>query len=144
MQKKLATACYVEAKDADGKVVGKCKGERVCNAAGLTVCAAPEAKAEVCNGEDDDCDGQTDEAACDDKNACTQDGCEGAKGCVYKPLDGDPCDADGSACTAGDSCKDKACVAGAKKACDDGEVCTADSCDPVSGKCVFEIGRAHV
>ena len=85
------------------------------------------------NGEDDDCDGQTDEASCDDKNACTQDGCEGAKGCVYKPLDGDPCDADGTVCTVNDSCKAGVCVAGGKKDCDDKNPCTQDSCDLAKG-----------
>ena len=67
VQKKLATACFVESKDADGKVVGQCAGQRECTSAGLTSCAAPPSKPEVCNGQDDDCDGQTDEATCDDE-----------------------------------------------------------------------------
>ena len=49
-----------------------------------------------------------------------------------------PCDADGDACTVGDVCKDKVCLAGSKKPCDDGELCTADSCDKASGNCVFD------
>ena len=133
VQKKLATACFVESKDASGQVVGKCAGQRTCTAAGLSACAAPEAKAEVCNGEDDDCDGQTDEASCDDGKPCTQDACDGKNGCQHKPLDGQSCDADGSVCTDGDACKEGVCVAGAKKDCDDKNPCTQDSCDMAKG-----------
>ena len=61
VQKKLATACFVEVKDPQGNVTGKCAGVRTCTNAGLSACAAPEAKAEVCNGVDDDCDGELDE-----------------------------------------------------------------------------------
>ena len=49
-------------------------------------------------------------------------------------------DADGDACTVGDVCKDKVCLAGSKKPCDDGELCTADSCDPTTGGCAFAGG----
>ena len=40
---------------------GDCGGERACTVAGLTECDAPEAAAELCNGADDDCDGEVDE-----------------------------------------------------------------------------------
>jgi DNA-binding beta-propeller fold protein YncE len=39
---------------------GSCPGWRTCEAEGLSECAAPTPMAEVCNGIDDDCDGQTD------------------------------------------------------------------------------------
>ena len=133
VQKKSTTACWTEVKDGDGKVVGKCAGVRSCTAAGLGACTAGTAKAEVCNGADDDCDGLTDESSCDDTNACTKDTCDPAKGCEHASLQGDPCDADGSACTAGDACKDGVCVAGPAKNCDDKNPCTADSCDLAKG-----------
>ena len=41
---------------------GTCVGEQMCNpASGWSVCSAATPKAELCNGEDDDCDGGTDE-----------------------------------------------------------------------------------
>ena len=50
-----ATTCFVE------NELGSCPGERSCKATGLTECSAKDPAAESCNGEDDDCDGQTDE-----------------------------------------------------------------------------------
>ncbi len=40
---------------------------------------------------------------------------------------------DGSACTTGDHCQDGACAGKADVACDDGQPCTADGCDPAFG-----------
>jgi hypothetical protein len=40
---------------------GICKGARSCGVDGLTACTAAIPGPEACNGEDDDCDGQTDE-----------------------------------------------------------------------------------
>lgn len=48
---------------------------------------------------------------------------------------GIPCD-DANECTVGDACKDSQCVSSAFNDCDDDSVCTADSCDPLSG-CVY-------
>jgi len=133
VQQKLTTACYQFIKDDKGGVIGKCQGQRACSDQGLSACSVPEVKAETCNGQDDDCDGKTDEAACDDKNACTDDSCDAAaKTCIHAPKDG-PCDADGSVCTENDQCKDGKCVAGAPKACDDNNACTKDACDPAKG-----------
>ena len=140
---------------AGGKVICKSTTEAMCD-------TEKNAKAEGCDGVDDDCNGVTDDMACDDgdactvdkcdsgaskcsnepgadcddKNACTADSCDKDKGeCVNKPIEGS-CD-DGDACTEGDKCKidgDKAnCEAGAKKDCDDSNVCTDDSCDAQAG-----------
>ena len=49
------TECYEE------NDWGKCFGERHCTAEGLTDCDASEPSEEVCNGKDDDCDGDEDE-----------------------------------------------------------------------------------
>ena len=40
---------------------GSCKGARTCTTDGLTLCGAPAPVVEVCDGEDNDCDGVTDE-----------------------------------------------------------------------------------
>jgi hypothetical protein len=40
---------------------GKCTGERLCMAAGLTPCSAPVPVQESCDGKDNDCDGTVDE-----------------------------------------------------------------------------------
>ncbi len=93
----------------------------------------PAATAETCNGEDDDCDGQTDEGSCDDKNACTQDVCDGKGGCKHTPQNGTACDADGSACTPADVCQAGTCTAGPALNCNDNNPCTTDSCDLAKG-----------
>ncbi len=51
----LATSCLVV------NEVGACVGSRACGPDGLSECAGPEATAETCNEQDDDCDGETDE-----------------------------------------------------------------------------------
>jgi len=77
---------------------------------------------------------------CDDKNTCTVDACDKAKGCVAVPIDGKPCD-DGDKCTLNDVCKAAKC-AGAAKDCDDGKVCTDDTCDKADGGCKYAFNKA--
>ena len=78
---------------------------------------------ELCNGLDDDCDGQVDEGACgecmcvadsdcDDGTLCTEAFCDAATcQCLAYPVD-----------------------------CDDGDPLTLDFCDPESGACVHSLG----
>ena len=105
-------------------------------------CEPSAAKPEVCNGEDDDCDGQTDEGAqlCDDGNVCTTDeSCAqtGATwGCVSTPVDG-PCD-DNDICTGGEACSGGVCSGGFVSACNDMNECTTDSCDSSGSGCTHE------
>jgi hypothetical protein len=73
---------------------------------------------------------------CDDKNLCTKDNCDAKTGCTSVSADGAPCDADGSACTANDACKDSKCDAGPAKACATGDVCLTATCDVSLGECV--------
>ena len=73
---------------------------------------------------------------CDDNNACTDDACDGSKGCSHAANTA-PCD-DGNACTKGDGCKGGACVSGPAQQCKDGNPCTLDACDPSTGQCVFD------
>jgi hypothetical protein len=44
---------------------GSCQGFRACSKYGLTECDARIPSLEVCDGLDNDCDGETDEAGCD-------------------------------------------------------------------------------
>ncbi len=67
---------------------------------------------------------------CDDGNVCTDDSCSKASGCVFAANAGG-C-SDSNVCTINDFCKSSSCVAGISKSCDDGEICTTDSCDAVA------------
>jgi hypothetical protein len=82
-----------------------CKGG-VCVGDNPVVCAPPDLchGAGACNPGSGVCSypGIT----CDDKNDCTADSCDPAKGCVYKPLANN---------------------------CDDGNPCTVDTCNPAGG-----------
>ena len=73
-------------------------------------------------------------ANCNDGNPCTDDACAPGDGCTHAPNTA-PCE-DGDLCTVGDGCMGGACVGGGDLACDDGNVCTDDSCDSEAG-CVF-------
>jgi len=56
--------------------------------------------------------------------------------CLLEPAhEGYSCD-DSDACTLGDSCAGGECMPGKALACDDGNPCTSDGCDPVAG-CKF-------
>jgi hypothetical protein len=71
---------------------------------------------------------------CDDGNPCTDDGCAKPEGCTAKPAPGKPCD-DGMKCTTGDSCATGKC-AGVVVACpDDGNPCTVEGCNKLTGAC---------
>ena len=98
--------------------VGQCAGKRVCTEEGLTECDAGMAEIEICNGLDEDCDGDVDEPVldgggllnlCDDGNPCTVDTCLGVEGCHHEALDAGEC-VDGDPCTAGDHCVAGACI----------------------------------
>ena len=106
------------------------------------------------------------ETDCDDSDGCTADSCDATLGCTHAPLetctcndatecaDPGPCSevdcfdgvcvetavsgacTDGSVCSVGDHCELGACV-GDEIACDDGDPCTVDGCDPTTG-CTIE------
>ena len=69
---------------------------------------------------------------CNDGNPCTDDSCDPVGGCLFAPNNGGQC-SDGNACTLGDHCAGGICVVLSFDACDDQELCTADSCDPAQG-----------
>jgi len=127
---------------------GECTGKRVCLKEGLSDCDAPVPAAEVCNGLDDNCDGDVDEGTveggttvplCDDGNDCTQDECLGQDGCGHVALSEVECK-DGNPCTAADVCKDGVCT-GSPVVCDDSNPCTDDECDGKGG-CLFSANSA--
>ena len=134
--KKLSATCQVMTKDpATGGDV-TCAGSRSCGPDGLSDCVAPTPGPESCDNVDNDCDGVTDEQACDDDNPCTVDTCLPAvedPGCSHDALDAVPCDADSNACTVGDICAKGVCKPGTAKNCDDGNPCTKDYCDMATG-----------
>ncbi|MBR58503.1 MAG: hypothetical protein CMH54_10840 [Myxococcales bacterium] len=68
---------------------------------------------------------------CDDQNPCTDDSCSPTQGCVHTVND-DPCD-DRNECTAVDQCGGGSCVGMESVDCNDGNLCTTDSCDPELG-----------
>jgi hypothetical protein len=78
-------------------------------------------------------------APCDDGNPCTDDLCDPTQGCVAAFNEG-PCD-DGDVCTLDDHCALGECVADGALFCDDFNLCTDDSCDPVLG-CLHTLNEA--
>ncbi len=118
---------------------GECGGLRMCSQAGLSACDAPEPAAEICNGLDDDCNGQTDDVSCDDGNPCTLDECDPLSGCTHDILTGTEC-GDGNVCTLADHCQEGTCV-GTPISCDDGNPCTDDGCNETGG-CFFDFNSA--
>ncbi len=112
--------------------LGWCTGKRVCAADGLSACDVGPPSDEVCDGVDNDCDGETDEGLCDDLEVCTQDLCDGQVGCVFEPLTGTPCD-DADLCTTGDQCQEGLCV-GIPNEYEDLGPCAEITCDPITGE----------
>jgi len=103
---------------------------------------------EICDEEDNDCDGLVDEGDvcepidCDDDNLCTDDSYNTqSHSCDYVG-NTDPCD-DGVACTVNDMCDGTGnCAGGATIVCDDDNPCTTDFCNPTSG-CEVEVNTSN-
>jgi hypothetical protein len=66
--------------------------------------------------------------SCEDKNPCTNDICNPPTGCTHTNniL---PCD-DNNDCTVGETCGGGLCGPGVPQSCNDGDLCTADVCNP--------------
>ncbi|MCB9492500.1 MAG: PKD domain-containing protein, partial [Dehalococcoidia bacterium] len=112
-------------------------GVGACAAAGALVCSAgavvdtcapgtPAPSDAVCDAVDEDCDGATDEdfspyCAADATVTCVA-GAEATTEC-----------ADADVCNGAETCSAGACVAGTPITVDDGNPCTDDSCDPLTG-----------
>ncbi len=74
---------------------------------------------------------------CDDGLACTTDVCDAGVGCAHSPVpgcclhDGD-CD-DGGLCNGLETCAAGTCAPGTPPECNDGNLCTDQSCNPTAG-----------
>jgi len=80
---------------------------------------------------DGECSGMP--VVCDDENVCTSESCDPETGaCVTKDLDSTQCN-DEDECTAGDACAGGQCLPAGPLSCDDGNICTDDWCDPLTG-----------
>jgi len=103
-----------------------------CNAGDGDACTGVEA----CNPATGACDATP--LNCDDANPCTTDGCDATLGCTHLQLQG-LCD-DGNACTVGDTCVNGACLGAPTQVaitCGDNDVCNGvETCDPGSGTCL--------
>ncbi|MCL2825040.1 MAG: hypothetical protein FWD57_13710, partial [Polyangiaceae bacterium] len=91
-----------------------------------------------CNGEET-CDGS---GACapgsppivDDGNPCTVDTCDPVLGVLHEPLSGGASCSDGDACNGEEFCDGYGtCLQGEPPPIDDGDPCTIDLCDPITG-----------
>ncbi len=69
----------------------------------------------------------------DDGNPCTADACDPVAGVTHTPVaDGTSC-SDGNACNGNELCARGTCAPGSAPTVDDGNPCTADSCDAKTG-----------
>lgn len=117
-----------------------CNNGTTCGQQLLDGTACPDAN--LCNGTETCktgvCSGVGTPKNCDDKNPCTIDDCDPKTGaCINTPQGGANCD-DGNLCNGIGICDALgACVVNPSPSCDDGEICTTDSCDttPVTGGC---------
>lgn len=128
----------------------ECSGPDICNNVGQCIGDAVDGGScndgSICTVNDTCSDGVCSgslslPAECDDGNPCTTDGCDLNGGCTHT-FNTNPC-SDGNVCTVGDVCSNGVCsgtLDAAPAACNDGNDCTVDSCDPAgnrgAGACV--------
>ncbi|MCB9738523.1 MAG: hypothetical protein H6747_04585 [Deltaproteobacteria bacterium] len=120
-----------DGKCAPGAQVCKCKVDGDCDAQNPNPCLG----AQICTAGQCALKPGTAVTCADDGDSCSLEACDPKTGtCVTTPAkDGIGCDKDGSVCTENDACSSGACTAGKTMACDDGNPCTADSCNKLIG-----------
>lgn len=106
-----------------------CTAWHTCAPVACTVSACVGAKAFACAA---DGSGYAKGTSCDDANLCTDDTCLSGTGCSHTN-NSKTCTDGNNACTTADKCISGACTSQTSKLCDDGSLCTWDSCDPVAG-----------
>lgn len=108
--------CEIDTDCSDGDA---CNGAEVCGESGVCEDAEP--------------------LNCDDGNACTNDSCDTVNGCVHEMIeDCQSCEIDAdcdnqNVCDGEEFCAEGVCQSGEVLNCDDEDVCTLDSCDPING-----------
>jgi len=112
-----------------------CNGADTC-AAGNCVhagnpCTGGTDCANACNEAVDNCFDLKWARCTDDGDVCTDDVCDGAGACTH-PNNTAPCE-EGNLCTGFDTCASGVCIVGGVTDCDDGDLCTADTCDAATG-----------
>jgi Tol biopolymer transport system component len=150
-------ACTENDTCSNGQCIGALSAAAAtCNAGDGDACTGVE----VCNPATGACEATP--LNCDDANPCTTDSCDPIQGCQHVALsglcdDGNACTVgdtcvppgiclgaptqvaltcgDGDACNGIETCDPGTgnCVAGTPLFCDDGDECTSDTCDPVTG-----------
>jgi len=82
VQEEQSTTCVVE------NEIGTCTGQRVCTAEGLTACDAKVPAEELCDGEDNDCDGTVDEGNPEGGGECSTTGEGECDSGIFQCVDG--------------------------------------------------------
>jgi hypothetical protein len=75
----------------------------------------------------------SDPRPCTDGNPCTADACNPASGCVFTPVPNGQSCSDLDFCNGMETCQTGTCVATAVPDCNDGNPCTVDGCNSVTG-----------
>ena len=124
--------------DVDGCVGGKCVGTISAGSPAATCAAASTVcMPQHCDTGTGAC--VLTPLNCNDANPCTTDACDPVNGCIHTQLTG-VCD-DGNACTVGDECVNGACLGAptaTATSCNDGDACNGvETCDAASGACVL-------
>ena len=122
----VACDCQIDADCAELEDDDLCNGTLICDTATIPYQCVVDPQTEVTCPEPDG------------ENAfCLQHHCDAATGeCSFVPHhDGFLCD-NADACTFNSTCVEGSCTGGDEVNCNDGNVCTDDSCDPMAG-CVF-------
>lgn len=128
---KASGTCVDCLTDTDCKAEQFCGADKACHAdvCSASVCSAQGFFACAANGA-----AYAAPVLCDDGSLCTIDTCDTTLGCKFTPQpDGTVCGGDGSTCGALSKCQSGKCQLVQTAGCDDGNVCTADVCDPTKG-----------
>ncbi len=136
-------ADVADAPDAADPCAGKnCDDGSPCTAdtCKLGVCDHAAASGGACDTDKCNVDGvcvagtctATKKVSCDDGLGCTLDSCDAGSGCGHFALNNSAACAD-DPCMTGQTCVGGACQGGAATNCDDGDVCTDDTCAAPTG-----------
>ena len=135
--------------DGNACTADQCDGQGACAHPAAVTCDNSQFCNGIatCNPTDGTCVPGT-QPTCDDGVVCTADSCDptannNTGACVNAPIQGcctsdADCD-DGDACNGVETCDvaNQTCQAGTPVVCNDGDVCTTDTCDHATGLCSF-------